>query len=249
MHAFFSTLMGFILNPFLWVICLLIMAALLRKPRFKKYCMIAAIAIGIVFSNSMLLNWFARQYQPAPVNLAADANFSCGIIAGGFASPDRDGNGNFNAAADRFIQALRLYKMNQISHIMITGGNGKTALKTFREANYVKQELMIMGVPDSAILVEDLSKNTAENAQHAKQLLNGAHLPAPYLLISSAHHLPRAVLLFKKAGLPVQPYPTNYIAGRGISSAADLLPSLETMLTWPVFLKEAAAYAWYSFKD
>lgn len=249
MHAFISTLIGFILNPLLWVICLLVMSKLLRKPRIKKACRIAALLVALIFSNSMLLNWFARQYQPAPVQLAASAQFSCGIVAGGFASPDKNGNGYFNATSDRFIQALRLYKTGHITHIMITGGNGKTDLKTFREAAFVKDELMIMGVPDSAILIEDLSTNTAENALNAKRLLDSAQLPPPYLLVSSAHHLRRACLLFKNAGMPVQPYPSNYIAGRGFSSGTDILPSLQTILNWPSFLKEAAAYTWYSFRN
>ncbi len=245
MHAIFSALSGFILNPLVWIICLLVLAVWLRKPRLKKACRITALVIALLFSNSMLLDWFARQYQPAPVQLSAATQFSCGIVAGGFASPDRDGNGNFNGAADRFIQALRLYKTHHITHIMITGGNGKKELKSFKEAAYVKQELMIMGVPDSAILLEDRSTNTAENAVNAKRLLDSAQLPPPYLLVSSAHHLPRAKLLFDKAGVPVQPYPCNYIAGRGIATAAGFLPSIQTLLTWPTFLKEAAAYCWY----
>ena len=246
MHAVFSVLMGFILNPIVWIILLFGLSVSLRKPGLKKTSRVAAIAIALIFSNPMLLDWFARQYQPAPVQLATATQFSCGIVAGGFASPDRDGKGNFNGAADRFIQALRLYKTQHITHIMITGGNGKKQLQTFREADYVKQELIIMGVPDSAILVEDRSTNTAENALNAKRLLDSAQLPPPYLLISSAHHLPRAKILFEKTGMPVQPYPCNYIAGRGITTAADLLPSIQTLLTWPTFLKEAAAYCWYS---
>lgn len=246
MHAIFSALTSYILNPLVWIICLLGLALWFKKPRLKKTSQISALVIALIFSNSLLLDWFARQYQPAPVQLSADTQFSCVIVAGGFASPDRDGKANFNAAADRFIQALRLYKTNHVTHILITGGNGKKESKSFREADYVKQELVIMGVPDSAILVEDHSTNTAENAHNAKLLLDSAQLRPPYLLESSAHHLPRAKLLFEKAGVLVQPYPCNYIAGRGIATAADLVPSIQTLLTWPIFLKEVAAFCWYS---
>src|SRR5215831_3902418 len=51
-----------------------------------------------------------------------------------------------------------------------------------------------LGIPDRAIVTEENSRTTFENASETKRLLG----PASILLVSSASHLPRAVMLFGK---------------------------------------------------
>jgi uncharacterized SAM-binding protein YcdF (DUF218 family) len=248
MHEFASTIFSYILSPFSWIVLLVIAAFISRKSSASKGLLITALLMFLVFSNPFLLNRYARSFQPKPVNLDYSV-YSCGIVAGGFASPDVDGNGYFNLSGDRFIEALKLYKLGKIQHILISGGNGQKELKTFREAAWVKQQFLIMGVPDSVIIIEDWSKNTIENAQNSKSLLEQHHLLPPYLLISSAHHLPRAIEIFQHAGVPVKPYPCNYLAGRDIVTFSSFVPSFMVLLTWNIFLKETAGYLWYKNKN
>ena len=245
MHSFLSSLLSFCLSPFYWILFLLIAGYLFRKTTIKSFCRWLAIIIFLIFSNAWLLNLYARKFQPVPLHVSAASLYSCGIVPGGFASPDINGNGIFNSTADRFIQVLQLFKQGHITHILVSGGNGKKEMNSFREAAWVKQQLIIMGVPDTAIFTEDKANNTAENARNTKKILDSMHLPPPYLLISSAHHLPRAVLLFKKAGMPVVAYPCSYIAGNGIATMADLVPNIGILFTWEIFLKETAGYLWY----
>jgi len=179
------------------------------------------------------------------VSINKNAFYSCGIVPGGFASPDALGNGYFNATADRFIQAEKLYKQGNISHILISGGNGKINDETFREGSWVKSELIAMGIPDSVIFTEDQSNNTSDNAVFAKQILDSFGLKPPYLLITSAQHIPRASLLFKNAGVITEPFPCSYIAGRSSFSFSSLIPRPSVLLTWDIYLKETVGYAWY----
>jgi uncharacterized SAM-binding protein YcdF (DUF218 family) len=174
--------------------------------------------------------------------------YSCGIVAGGFASPDPDENGYFNATADRFIQTVKLYKLGIIQNILISGGNGKVDKINFREASWVKTELTAIGIPDSVIFVEDRSNNTFDNALYAKQILDSLKLMPPYLLITSAHHVPRASLLFRNAGISAISFPCNYIAGRGNFKFSSLLPQPSVLSDWNIFLKETAAFLWYNVR-
>ena len=245
MHPVISSIASYLLSPQYWILALLILGIFLRKSSVKKTCFFLAIVLLMLFGNAGLLNIYARSYQPAPLIIGPNTVYSCGIIAGGFASPDIDGNGIFNSSSDRFIQALRLYKTGNITHVLINGGNGKKEVKTFKEAKWVKNELVVMGVPDSVIIIEDASDNTKENALNAKIIFDSLLLPPPYLLISSAHHLPRATLLYKNAGVQTVPYPCNYIAGRGITSISAIIPSIGVLNTWGIYLKETAGYYWY----
>jgi uncharacterized SAM-binding protein YcdF (DUF218 family) len=245
MHQVASAVLSFLLSPLNWIILLLIAGYFLRKALLKKICRIVALCIFLLFSNEWLLDWYAKKWQPAPVVISTGIAYSCGIVPGGFASPDADDNGYFNATADRFIQVVKLYKLGVIKHILISGGNGKIESKNFREGHWVKGELISMGIPDPVIFVEDKSNNTFENAMYAKQILDSVQLKPPYLLITSAHHVPRASLLFKNAGILTVPFPCSYIAGRGNFSFPSLLPELGVLGTWDLYLKEAAGYLWY----
>lgn len=249
MHQETSSILSFFLSPFNWIIILVITGYFLRKALFKKICRILALCIFLVFSNQWLLDWYAKKWQPPPVVISAGIAYSCGIVPGGFASPDADENGYFNSTADRFIQAVKLFKLGEIKHILISGGNGKIDKKNFREGGWAKGELKTMGIPDSAIFVEDRSNNTSDNAAYAKKILDSLQLKPPYLLITSAHHMPRASLLFTNAGIPVVPFPCNYIAGRGDFSFSSLLPQPAVLSEWNIYLKEAAGYLWYHFKS
>jgi len=248
MHQFASAVLSGVLSPFNWLIVLLLVACMVKKRSLKKTALILALFVFIVFGNAALLNWYAKTWQPKPVVLSPSAEYSCGIVPGGFASPDADANGYFNATADRFIQAVKLYKTGHIKHILISGGNGKENEKSFREAAWVRGELVSVGIPDSVIFTEDKANNTKENAIYSKQILDSLHLTPPYLLITSAFHMPRAALVFKKAGVDVVPFPCNYNIGRGSFSAWDLIPTPSTLLGWDSFLKETVGYWWYKIR-
>ena len=249
MHQLLSMVLSYLLLPFNWIIVLLIIGYFVRKRSQKNFCYILSIAIFLVFGNSALLNWYIDRWQPKPVAINPSLHYSCGIVPGGFASPDENGNGYFNSSADRFIQAVKLYKTGEVSHLLISGGNGKTNDKNFQEAAYVRGELITFGVPDSVIFTEDRSDNTKDNAIYSKQILDSVNLKPPYLLITSAFHMSRAALLFNKTGLPVDPFPCNYTSGRGKFTFWDLIPTPSTLLGWDTYLKETVGYYWYKYKS
>jgi Uncharacterized conserved protein len=246
-HRIASGILSFLLSPLNWLIIFLILGYYLRRPQLKMICRLLAVFIFVFFSNEWILDRYAKNWQPAPVDISPGTVYSCGIVPGGFATPDENSNGYFNTSADRFIQAVKLYKLGVVKHLLISGGNGKTEKKDFREAEWVKKELMVMGIPDSVIYVEDKSNNTADNAKYSRQILDSIHLDPPYLLITSAVHMPRASVIFKNAGIPTTQYPCNYIAGRGIFHFSDLVPKIPVLSGWNVFLKEGAGYLWYKY--
>jgi uncharacterized SAM-binding protein YcdF (DUF218 family) len=248
MHSFISAVVSIVLSPFNWIIVLLIVAYVVRKRSLKKIAIILAVCLFIIFGNHWLLNVYARTWQPKPVLINTLSSYSCGIVPGGFASPDENSDGYFNAAADRFIQAVKLYRLGKIKHLLISGGNGKPGNNNFREAAWVKTQLIRFGVPDSVIFVEDRSDNTQDNAVNSKHLLDSLQFPPPYLLITSAFHLPRASLTFKKNGLAVDPFPCNYTEGMDSFSLDDLLPRPSVLLDWDRYLKETVGYLWYRVK-
>jgi uncharacterized SAM-binding protein YcdF (DUF218 family) len=68
------------------------------------------------------------------------------------------------------------------------------------------------GVPAEAILVEDRSLNTRENALFSFELLRARQIRR-ILLVTSATHMPRAAAVFRKAGFEVIPAPADFVTG------------------------------------
>jgi uncharacterized SAM-binding protein YcdF (DUF218 family) len=68
------------------------------------------------------------------------------------------------------------------------------------------------GLPASAILTEDHSVNTHENATMSFELLSARKI-RKIILVTSAIHMPRAVATFRKAGFEVVPAPADFYTG------------------------------------
>jgi uncharacterized SAM-binding protein YcdF (DUF218 family) len=69
-----------------------------------------------------------------------------------------------------------------------------------------------MGVDPQRLLLESASRTTYENAVLSAQL-PGVDKTQPWLLLTSAWHMPRSMATFRKAGWNVTPWPADYRAG------------------------------------
>ncbi|MBX3237004.1 MAG: YdcF family protein [Nitrospiraceae bacterium] len=92
--------------------------------------------------------------------------------------------------------------------LVLSGGDASVFGTGTLESHEMKRWALRLGVPASAILLEDRSRTTYENALKTKELLGAGRI----LLVTSANHLPRAVALFEKQGFAVTPMPCGYEA-------------------------------------
>lgn len=199
----------------------------------------------VLFTNPFLFNQFAQSWDIAPYK-PDNKQYSCVIVLGGFSSGESKGKGYFSFSADRFIQGIKLLHKKKASHILITGGTGSLLPDDYREAEWANKQLQDFGIPDSVILIENNSRNTLENAEFSNEMLKKAKLSPPYLLVTSAFHMRRSLMIFKKAGIDVAPYPANYIIRRK-AVISDLVPSAETLFYWNIYIKEVVGYVANSF--
>jgi len=244
MYFIFSKLLLFLISPIIWIVALLLIALFSKRPKLKKRTFIASIVVLIVFSNQGILEEFAKRWNIPRLAYDEKKVYSAVIVLGGFSGEDKNGNGHFNENADRFIQAIKLKTIGRVSHIMVTGGNGSLQHDQFTEGEWVQKVLKEFKFADSTVLIEHQSRNTLENAAFSKAILEKAHLPPPYLLVTSAWHMRRSVYIFKKAGLDVIPYPCGYLAGNKKLSFVDfILPDSHVLDVWDNYIKEVVGQA------
>ena len=97
--------------------------------------------------------------------------------------------------------ALKLYEDSRAPCILISGGTRDPALPT--EASLFRQGLLEHGVPDTAILTEEMSRTTPENVANSADLLRRRYgrIPLTLLLVTAEFHMTRAYLTAVK-GFP-----------------------------------------------
>ena len=113
---------------------------------------------------------------------------------------------DLNQYADRLVHAVALFKAGKADYILLSGGSAPGSRS---EAHLMQDVLAIMGVPASALILEDQSRNTHDNAVNSAALLKARGMTR-ILLVSSAFHMRRADALFKRQGLDVIPAPTDF---------------------------------------
>jgi uncharacterized SAM-binding protein YcdF (DUF218 family) len=102
-------------------------------------------------------------------------------------------------AVDRIDLAQALYVAGRAPRILISGSalDGKVS-----EAQIIARMLRQRGIPDSAILLENNSRNTYENARFTDIIMRGQKLKSA-LLVTSALHMPRAAASLQKRSIQV----------------------------------------------
>ncbi len=249
MFFILSKILSFVLSPFNWLMLFIVLALLTKNIKRKKRLTVVSIAWFLFFSNPFIIHHCTLGWQEPRKELAANDTYPAGIVLAGFVSFNFEENrGYYGTAADRFIQAVELYKTGHIKKLMISGGSGSLFKQQYKEADFVKQEFIKMGVPAEDIIAENQSRNTFENARNSKLILDSLKIPGPYLLITSAMHMKRSKAVFKKAGLAVVPYPANFAEiDNPVGFADAVIPTEDAFDGWEKLLKEVVGlwvYKW-----
>jgi len=108
----------------------------------------------------------------------------------------------------RLIEGIRIYRKNPGSKLVVSGG---AVFDPLPEAKTMADIAKSIGVPPADLILETASRDTRDQARNIKTIVGSE----PFALVTSASHMPRAVSLFKMAGLTPIPAPTDYLVRKG----------------------------------
>lgn len=106
------------------------------------------------------------------------------------------------------LHAARLHRAGKVRRVLVAAGNIPWLPAIKAEAELIRELLMTWGVPPGDIEIAGASRNTYENAIEIRDLRRARPFETA-LLVTSASHMPRALAVFRKAGLPVEPATTD----------------------------------------
>jgi len=189
----------------------LVLLWLTRWQKTGKVCFLLSWLLLMLLSLQPIADRLLRPiesvyptYQPqshTPVNFIV-------VLGGGYTfNPDWAPSSNLiSNSLPRVTEGIRIYCANPGAKMIFTGGRAMTnPVSSAAVAGKVAESL---GVPQSDIILLDQPKDTAQEAQQVKALIG----QQPFVLVTSANHLPRAMIFFQQQGLRPVPAPANQLA-------------------------------------
>ena len=160
-----------------------------------------------IFSNPFLFHEFERAWEVKNTKIFSENDTAdIAIVLGGIVKfNDRKNQLDFHENADRILNVLPLYFEGRVRQLLISGGSG-SLLQEEVEADVLKEYLVSIGVLREDILTEKKSRNTYENALYSSRIIKEHNSIKTVLLSTSAIHMKRSLLCFKKQELEVIPF-------------------------------------------
>ena len=217
-------LFGALATPLVLALLLGVAAALLslRGRRKGAAWLLASAAAclylgGLVGIGEVLLTPLEREYPPLAADAALEGVGNIVVLGSGYMPRDSI---PVTAALDedglvRIVEALRLARRMPGVRLIVSGGaspgNAPAALGYAQLARD-------FGVADASLVVLQTPRDTGAEALAVASLLAGS----PFLLVTSAYHMPRAMRLMHRAGQHPLAAPTGQRVGefpsRGLHS-------------------------------
>lgn len=250
MFLFLSKLLPLFLYP-LGLTSLFLLVGLIiawKRPALALIPMGMSLLIILVASNAWVSSLVMQSLEWQQISSEELPEAEAIILLGGstrIPTPPRN-TVEITESGDRVLYAAHLYKEGKAPVIIATGGRITWLQNAPPEADSMKNLLIEIGVPESAIIEETQALNTYENALYTKKILEKRGIKQS-LLVTSASHMPRSLRVFQKQGIDVIPAPTDFLVTQldweqlqmtPQATLLNLLPSAENLKQTTQALKE-----------
>ena len=168
-----------------------------RKPRRGVFGWTWRLLLVVLFwlaGVAAYITWVGQRDDARP----ADA-----IIVLGAAAYDAKPSPVFE---ERIRHGIDLYRRGLAPKLIFTGGYGGVGAR-FSESQVARRYALRQGVPDKAILIESLSRNTHDNLRQASLLMQ-QHQLHDVIVVSDPLHMSRALRLSRELGIDAVGSPT-----------------------------------------
>lgn len=179
-----------------------------RQKAGKVLFLISWLCLGLLslqpVADSLLApieNSYTTYHGQGPVDYVV-------VLGGGYTyNPKWAPSSNMiNNSLPRLTEGLRIYRMNPGAKMIFTGAAAIGNPVSTAQVGALTAESL--GVPAKDIIILDRPKDTHQEAEQVAKRIGHQ----PFVLVTSASHLPRAMIFFHQQGLAPIPAPANQLA-------------------------------------
>lgn len=250
MFFILSKLLAIFIKPATYIFIFLLGSFLLKNEVWKKRMRWMTLILFLFFSNGFIFNECLLLWEkPATLIRELDNAYEVAVVLGGTTDANRQPSDRlfFLKGADRVTHALNLYHSGKVKKILFTGGNARLFEDPDRDNSPIFDFYMMCGVAPEDIIIESSSVNTRENAFFVKDLVENNDGNGKVILITSAYHMRRAEACFKKVGINVTGFSTDFVSNlpQDRYSFDNFIPSAKALNDWNFLIKEWVGYVVY----
>jgi uncharacterized SAM-binding protein YcdF (DUF218 family) len=241
-----KTLTAFIVPPGIFLLLLAAAIFIVRK-RFRSFLfglLLLLYLVSIEPIKDLLLLPLENRY-PLPARSELQQVDAIVVLGGGALenAPDMDGQGTLSG--DSLVRVLTAYRLHaSLRKPVIVSGGAVDGSKP--EAEISRSVLQRLGVKQQFILVETKSKDTYENALFVREICQKKNWNK-IVLVTSAFHMKRAVMLFRRSFSDIVPFPTDYKTLRRSYGFWSFLPDASNLADVALAVKEYVGIMYYRF--
>lgn len=140
------------------------------------------------------------------------------------------------ASLRRIVAAVTLARKDPGSRLIVSGGRGDPMAPPPSEGRVLADLALDLGMPGDRLVVEETSRTTWTSPASVAPLLRGTDVPV--VLVTSAHHMMRAVDAYRSHGLDVTEVSTDFRSFRSGSLGTDLIPQATCLDDTALFMRE-----------
>ena len=178
----------------------------IQKNRYAKISLSASFGFLVLFSYPPFSNFLLKNLENKYDNYQYDKNLKYIHVLGGGHNSDNTqplSSRLSDASTKRVLEGIIIHKNTPDSKLIFTGHKGKTNTPTaVMNANLA----LVLGVEKKNIIINPKAKDTYEEAEFSKTLVG----KNKFVLVTSATHMPRAMMLFKNKGMNPVAAPTYF---------------------------------------
>jgi uncharacterized SAM-binding protein YcdF (DUF218 family) len=226
------------------ILCLLLLV--MRRKRLATLVLLLGVAETLVLSfppvSDALMDHLEDQAREAAAATPRCCFDAIVVLGGGIAPalPPARLFPDLSDGADRMWLAARLFRDHAAPQVIVSGGGfmAREDEAATTEAAAMRLFLVDLGVPSEAIVSESRSINTIENLRYVHGMVGDKRVA----LVTSAYHMPRALLIAAREKLSVSAFPTDF---RGLEETRPFwenwFPSADALTSSLTAMREIVA--------
>jgi uncharacterized SAM-binding protein YcdF (DUF218 family) len=244
-----SKLLQAITQPLFWLVLWWALALLMlgfrgSSHRWRRAAlgmlwagMVVLAALGFKSIPDSLLRSLEDQYA-VPKEQEIKRHVGLIVLGGAIQHPDVfvvRGEVPLGEAAERMSTPVGLLRQHPHLKLVFSGGEGRLLTTGTTEAALAQAFYTAQGVDMARVTMEGGSRTTRENAQQVAHVL-GQRCQEPWLLVTSAWHMPRSMAEFEAVGCNVTAYPVDFRTS--LSTSLTEYSLAHSLVSWQTALHE-----------
>ncbi len=256
-----ESLVVFLLKKIIGLVCmplsiagLLLLAGLAlllvsRRQKTAKVLLVAGTVCVLGFSMTptadRLLAPLEGQYPPLVEIDQVTGLGNVVVLGGGHLSDSRlPATGQLgDASLARLVEGVRIQRALAQGRLIFTGGN---VFDPIPHARVMGLAALSLGVSEQNLVMLETARDTAEEVLALREIL----AEEPFVLVTSASHMPRAMRLFEMAGMQPVAAPTDVqVKKRRGAHPGDYFPSAAALRTSERAIYEYLGQIWAEYAE